>query len=135
MVLASGARVASGEVFNIAHPEPATWEELGGAAARILGRKVVRVRVPPWAAFLACAGSGGIGRLSGRPTALNLSKYRDMLPDAWEADVAKARRELGFEARVPLEEGLQGDPRLVRPERAALKLLRSVPLFLAAPHL
>jgi len=107
MALASGARVASGEVFNIAHPAPATWEELGGAAARILGRKVVRVRVPPWAAFLACAGSGGIGRLSGRPTALNLSKYRDMLPDAWEADVAKARRELGFEARVPLEEGLR----------------------------
>ncbi len=107
MVLAAGAGGESGELFNVAHPEPATWEELGGAAARILGRKVVRVRVPPWAAFLASAVSGGIGRLSGRPTALNLSKYRDMLPDAWEADVTKARRGLGFEARVPLEEGLQ----------------------------
>jgi nucleoside-diphosphate-sugar epimerase len=107
MVLAAGADVASGEVFNVAHPEPATWEELGGTAARILGRKAVRIRVPPWTAYAVCAVSDGLGRLRRRPTALNLSKYRDMLPDAWEADVTKARRVLGFEARVPLEEGLR----------------------------
>ena len=107
MLLAGSADVPSGEIVNVAHPRPMTWEALGRAAAAILGRRVVRVHVPPWGAFLACAVSGGVSRLSGRPMALNLSKYQEMRPDAWEADVRKAQRVLGFEAGVSLEDGLR----------------------------
>jgi len=107
VLTAAGADVPSGEVFNVAHPRPATWEELGKAVAGILGRSAVCVHIPPWGAFLAGALSGGIGRLRGRPTALNLSKYQEMRPAAWEADVRKARDILGFEARVALEDGLR----------------------------
>jgi dihydroflavonol-4-reductase len=107
ILMAAGADVASGEVFNIAHSLPATWEEIGKAAAAILGRRTVRVRVPPWGAFLVSAASGGIGRLSGRPAALNLGKFQEMRPAAWEADIQKARDILRFEARVSLEDGLR----------------------------
>jgi dihydroflavonol-4-reductase len=107
MILAAKAEVLSGEIFNIAAPKPATWDEVGKEAARVLGRKLIRVRIPAWAAFTVAAASTGIGRLRHRPTALNLSKFKDMRPDHWEADVTKAREILGFEARISLEEGLR----------------------------
>jgi dihydroflavonol-4-reductase len=106
LLLAGDSSVSSGEVFNIADARPYTWDELGEAAARILGRRLVPVRVPNPAAFLACAVSEGIARVRGRATALNLSKYRDMRPEGWVAEVGKAREILGFETRFSLEEGL-----------------------------
>jgi nucleoside-diphosphate-sugar epimerase len=107
MLLAAGSAVPSGDVFNIADARPRTWDEIGETAARILGRKTVRVRVPHWVAFLACAAAGGVGRLRGRATALNLSKYRDMRPNGWVADVRKAAEVLGFKTRYGLEDGLK----------------------------
>jgi dihydroflavonol-4-reductase len=107
ILLAARSAVRSGEVFNIADPEPRTWDEIGEIAARILGRKTVRVRVPSWLAFLACAASGAVGRLRGRATALNLSKYMDMRPDGWVADSRKAEDVLGFKTRFTLEDGLK----------------------------
>jgi dihydroflavonol-4-reductase len=106
VLLAGEKRVASGEIFNIADSKPHTWDDLGETAARILGRKLVRVRIPNPAVFLACAVSEGMARVRGRATAVNLSKYRDMRPDGWVADVRKAREILGFETRFSLEEGL-----------------------------
>jgi nucleoside-diphosphate-sugar epimerase len=107
ILLAAGTGAPSGEIFNIADAGLATWDEMGETAARILGRKVVRVRIPDWAAFLGCAAADGVGRLRGRATTLNLGKYEDMKPDNWTADVRKARELLGFESRISLEEGLR----------------------------
>jgi nucleoside-diphosphate-sugar epimerase len=105
--MAAAAGVRSGEIFNVAAPRPATWNEMGETAARILGRKFLRVHVPAWAIFAVSAASTGVGRVRGEPAALNLSKFNDMRPDYWEADVRKARELLGFEARTSLEEGLR----------------------------
>jgi nucleoside-diphosphate-sugar epimerase len=106
-LLAARTNLPSGEIIHIANTGASTWEEVGRTAARILGRKVVRVRIPGWVAFLVCAVSEGAGRLRGRATALNLGKYQDMRPESWAADVSKARDLLGFETRIPLEEGLK----------------------------
>lgn len=104
--LASGADVASGEVFNIADPRAFSWEDIGGTVADLLGKKLTHVHIPHWTAFLASAASEGIGRLGGGAHALNLSKYKQMKPDGWVVDVRKAREGLGFETRYSLEEGL-----------------------------
>ncbi len=108
MLLAARARdVASGEVFNIAAPAPATWEEIGRAAAAVFGRRVVGLRIPLWAAYLVCAASEGISRIRRKATPLNMSKFHDMRAPGWAADVEKARRVLGFEARIGLDDGLR----------------------------
>jgi UDP-glucose 4-epimerase len=79
IVAAGAAADVSGRVYNIAGGHPVSVKEMGGALARILG-------VPPRMEFLPS-----------RP-----GDIRDSF-----ADVASARRELGFEARVSLEEGLR----------------------------
>lgn len=104
--LASRAGLASGEIFNIADPRAYSWEDIGGTVAGILGKKLTHVHIPHWTAFLASAASEGIGRLGGGAHVLNLSKYKQMIPDGWVVDVRKAREGLGFETRFSLEEGL-----------------------------
>jgi len=106
-LLAGRADLPGGEVFNIADPAPCGWEDIGRIAARLLGKRPVDVRLPLWTAYLASAASEGIGRLLGVETALlTSSKFEQMKPDAWVADVSKARRGLGFETRFSLEQGL-----------------------------
>ncbi|HPW18220.1 MAG TPA: NAD-dependent epimerase/dehydratase family protein [Candidatus Aminicenantes bacterium] len=106
-LLAGRAEAAAGQVFHIADPTPRGWEDLGRVAASLLGKRPVRVRVPLWAAALAAAGSEGFGRLLGRDKGLlNRDKVRLAGAPGWVADAAKARRVLGFETRVALEEGL-----------------------------
>ncbi len=106
-LLASAAEVPSGEIFNIAHPEPSSWEEMGETAARLLGQNVRGIRIPLWIAFLTAAGAEAIARVLRRPKAVNLSKYKEARLDAWIADITKARDILGFEARTPLVEGMK----------------------------
>lgn len=106
-LLAGDPRRPSGEVFNIADPQPVGWEDIGRIAAGLLGKRPIPVHLPIWSAYLASVASEGVGRLVGGGNSLfNVSKVKQMKPDGWVADVRKARRELGFETRFSLEQGL-----------------------------
>jgi len=106
VLLAARPGVPSGEVFNIADPRIYTWEDIGRTVAGLLGKKLIRVRLPLWTAYLASAASEGIGRRCGGSSTLNLSRYKQIKADGWVVDVRKARQGLGFESRFSLEEGL-----------------------------
>jgi len=107
MDIASRSDAAAGEVFNIADGTPYSWEDIGRSAAEAMGKKVLPVRVPMWAAYLAAAGSEIVSKLSGKPTPLNRSKLRDMKQSGWVADVGKAKELLGFETVHPLGEAIR----------------------------
>jgi nucleoside-diphosphate-sugar epimerase len=106
-LLAARPELGSGEIFNIASEEPVTWESMGQTAARLMGRRVRRVRVPRGLSFLVCTLAEGTARLTGRPTALNRSKYAELKEEVWTMDVSKAKAELGFRAAYSLEDGLR----------------------------
>jgi nucleoside-diphosphate-sugar epimerase len=107
VLLALKSDIPSGEIFNIASAQPCSWQDLGKAAAAVLGRKVRRVRIPGWTVFMAAVAAEGLGHVRRRPTAVNLSKYKDMKAEEWVMDVRKAKDVLGFETRTSLEEGLK----------------------------
>ncbi|HRD02611.1 MAG TPA: NAD-dependent epimerase/dehydratase family protein [Candidatus Saccharicenans sp.] len=96
-----------GEIYNVADPVPRTWEDIGEEAARILNKKVRKVKVPLWLARTA-AGMSELGsKLSGKPKPLNLSKYRDMEKLSWVADPSRIKEELGFETTWPFSQALE----------------------------
>ena len=76
---AADAPGATGRIFNVAAGKPASVNELAEAVGRILGKSVQKQSAPA------------------RPGDVR---------DSW-ADVSAARSELGYEAHVPLEEGLR----------------------------
>jgi len=106
VLLAAKPGLPSGDIFNIADSKVYSWEDIGRTVANLLGKNLIRVRVPHWTAYLASAASEGIGRLGGGAHALNMGKFKQMKPDGWVVDVRKARQDLGFETRFSLEEGL-----------------------------
>ena len=78
-VLAAEAQGVSGMIFNVSAGTPATVNQLSETVGSLLGKPVDRRYLPP------------------RPGDLR---------DSW-ADVERARRLLGWEARIGLEEGLR----------------------------
>jgi UDP-N-acetylglucosamine/UDP-N-acetyl-alpha-D-glucosaminouronate 4-epimerase len=78
-VLAAEASEASGHVLNIATGEPRTVNELADTIGEVLGKPVEKEYLP---------------------------ERTGDVRDSW-ADVSAARRQLGWEARVALEEGLR----------------------------
>ncbi|MGB9894112.1 MAG: NAD-dependent epimerase/dehydratase family protein [Candidatus Saccharicenans sp.] len=97
----------SGEIYNVADPVPKTWEDIGLEAARILGCKVKKIKISLGLVKTAAGLSELSSKISGKPSALNLSKYQDLEKLSWVAEVSKIKRELGFETRWDFSQGLQ----------------------------
>lgn len=97
----------SGEIFNIAAPEPWTWEKLGEATGLALGRKIRKVRISMAFAFLVALLSELVEHLKGEPGRFNCDKYTDLKQPGWVADVDKAAAWLSFRPRYSLEKALQ----------------------------
>lgn len=97
----------SGEIFNIADPEPHYWDDLGTLAAGLLGVKTFHLTIPLPVVYTAAMFSEIIGRITGKPTIINREKFRDLKQEGWVADISKARTVLGFYPDFPLEEGLR----------------------------
>jgi len=98
---------AGGRIFYLAHAAPASWDEFGSVAARLMGRKLRTVTIPEKAAYVLGLCAEWWTRLSGKPGILSRDKVREACCAGWVCDPGRARRELGFCASTGLEEGLR----------------------------
>lgn len=105
-VLAAAASEATG-IFHIAEPRAYRWAEVVDRLAAAVGRTGVRVRVPDMLVRGAAAVSETVARLRRKPGIFDRDKAREILAPGWMCETERARRDLGFEARVPLDEGLR----------------------------
>ena len=67
----------------------------------------LRITAPLWVLRIVTFCGEYIGRLTGRMTAQNNDKYYIMRQRNWRCDITPARRELGYEPQVQLEEGVR----------------------------
>lgn len=106
MVLAAEKDAAVGEVFTIGGEEYLTLNELVEKIANILNRPLRRRRIPAWPVQLA----GLLCEITFRPLGIDPPLYRRrvgfFLKDR-AFDISKAKRLLGYEPRVRLDEGLR----------------------------
>ncbi|HEX7088985.1 MAG TPA: NAD-dependent epimerase/dehydratase family protein [Longimicrobiales bacterium] len=93
-------------VYHIADPRPYSWREVVEEVARAVGRRARMVRVPGALVHAAALASEWSAALGGRATIFNRDKARELLAPGWLCETEAARRDLGFEARIPLPQGL-----------------------------
>jgi nucleoside-diphosphate-sugar epimerase len=106
-IQAGQPEAGEGRAYNVADGAPTTWAEFVNGLARLLGLPPVRFSLPRRVAY-------PLGWLMERWAALRGAGHRPLLTRmAVEFvgthqgfDVVRARREMGFEPRVLLEEGL-----------------------------
>ena len=67
----------------------------------------IRITAPLWLLRVITFCGEYIGRLTGKVTALNNDKYHIMKQRNWRCDIGPARRELGYEPKYQLEEGVR----------------------------
>ncbi|MCX6561462.1 MAG: NAD-dependent epimerase/dehydratase family protein [Candidatus Aminicenantes bacterium] len=106
LILAGEAGVRSGEIFQVGNPDASSFEEIGRLAALHLGRRARRLRIPMAAVKAAARLSDARSRRTGRASLINRPKVAELEQTGWEADVGKARAELGFETTYSLDAGL-----------------------------
>ena len=67
----------------------------------------IRITAPLWLLRIITFCGEYVGRITGKVTALNNDKYHIMKQRNWRCDIGPARRELGFEPKFQLDEGVR----------------------------
>ena len=67
----------------------------------------IRIKAPLWVLKMVCMAGEYYSKYSGKVTALNNDKYNIMRQRNWRCDIEPARKELGYDPKVKLEEGVR----------------------------
>ena len=104
IVAASGA--PAGRTYHAAHPEIVSQRALAEAIGRAVGRSPWLVPLPAPVVRASLAVSGALARLARRATVLDPTREQELLGPAWTCTSDGLERETGWQARVPLAQGL-----------------------------
>lgn len=102
-VLAAQSDVAAGSVYLVSDGAERTAAQFAELGERVLGHRVVRVKVPGWFVFAVATVTEW---LHPGGSYVNRDKARELVHDCWVCSPDKARAELGFAAEYTLERGL-----------------------------
>jgi dihydroflavonol-4-reductase len=107
ILMAGESDRAVNQTYYISSREVYGWKEVGNITKRLLGRRVLRVRVPEAGVYAVAAFSEFFALFSPKPALINLEKARDMVQDYWTCDSSKAKRDFGYEQEISLEDGIR----------------------------
>lgn len=97
-----------GRKYNIAEPRSYTQAEFRRIVAGELGRKaVIPLRMPLGIVKAVSYVAQKIGLLTGKPSTLNLDKFKIMKQRNWQCTTDAAATDFGFTARTDLREGIR----------------------------
>jgi dihydroflavonol-4-reductase len=107
IVLASRRTEAIGQVYFLSNQTATSWEELFSVAT-VLGEKRMKKWVfPNFSIYLVAAAAEPMAFLTGKAVLYNFEKARELAQTNWSCDPSKARRELGYEAKTPILDGMR----------------------------
>jgi len=107
LYLSTRKELNSGEIINIAAPQPYLWDEIGEAAGRALGKKLKKISLPLPAFYVSAFISELVGVLTKNPSIFNRQKFKEAKQAGWIADVRKAEEKLFFKTRYDLQEAIE----------------------------
>lgn len=96
---------AAGETYFVGSERAYAWGEVRAAVEAALGRRTLKLPVPPALMGVAGALSEGVGRLGGTLPPLTRDKA-EAARYAWTCAVAKAARDVRYRQEVPLGDGM-----------------------------
>ena len=82
-------------------------EALGNCIADNLDRKVINVKIPLFIVKSVAAVSQLVAGITGKLSALNLEKYRELKAESWVCDVGPTFEDLEYQPLYHLEKGVK----------------------------
>lgn len=108
IIRAGEGDAAVGRVYFLANPEGYALDDVVSLLSGIMGRRrPLSLPVPHLAAVGVALAAEALARFRDRAPVINRDKVRELSEPDWTCSPERAWRELGFEARIPLEQGLR----------------------------
>jgi len=104
---AAEAAEGANEVFYLANEATVEISQVLGLVERALGKRALKVGIPDRVLRFLGAVVEDAASLVGKRSMFGRDKAREMTQKAWCCSPAKAARLLGWNARVPLEQGMR----------------------------
>jgi nucleoside-diphosphate-sugar epimerase len=105
--LGSQKELESGEIFNIANPDPYSADAVGEAAGLALGKKLRKIKIPLPVISLSASISGIANKFRKSPRIFDRNKFKDIKQKSWAANTRKATQALSFHTQYTLQEAVQ----------------------------
>lgn len=107
IVLAGESETAVGRTYFISNEDDYSMHAVADLMAALMRRRLRTITIPRTVAYgvalLAEAGAG----LMRKPPVINRDKVTELSQTGWTCSIGRAKSELGYTPRVPLEEGLR----------------------------
>jgi nucleoside-diphosphate-sugar epimerase len=107
IILAGESENSIQKTYFIASEQTYTWEEIGAVTSKILGKKTFRITLPECIVIAIFALGEIASRCSSKPSIINREKAKDITQQFWTCSVENAKRDLGFQQLLSLEEGIR----------------------------
>ncbi len=105
--LAATKEVAKGETYFISSKEFYNWPQIGKIIKSGMGKGAITLRLPHVLIYGVATVAQFFAMFSSKPATINLEKARDFVQEAWTCDTKKSQKDLGFEEKYTLEEGMK----------------------------
>lgn len=106
IMLAAQSDKSIGQTYFISSERGYSWREVGDITAKILGKRVIRIKIPHLIVYLVAGFSQAINYFQNDATILNFEKANEIV-EQWVCSVEKAKRELGYSQKIDLEKGIR----------------------------
>ena len=107
IILAGESERSAGRVYFISSDEVYSYRDLASRIAGIFGKRVRSFAIPRPVAFGIAYAAEAAAALTRKPPVINRDKVIDLSQACWGCSIERAKRELGYSQRVPIEEGLR----------------------------
>ncbi len=107
IILAGESKTSTGRAYFISSDEVYSWLSVADLVAKVIGRPLRKIAIPRNIAYGLAVVAEGLAAVTGKPPVINRDKVTDLSQTCWGCSIERARSELGYSQRVPLEEGLR----------------------------
>jgi dihydroflavonol-4-reductase len=106
IILAGESEIAAGRTYFISSERAYYQSEVANLIANALKKQPRRIAIPKPVAYIAALGVEAYAALTAKPPVINRDKVTDLSQRCWGCSAELAKRDLGYQQKVTLENGL-----------------------------
>lgn len=107
IILAGESDRSTGRAYFISSAEVYSMRQLAARIAEMMGRRARTIAIPRPLAFGVALAAEGVAALTRKLPVINRDKVRDLSERCWGCSIERAKRELGYNPQISIEEGLR----------------------------
>ncbi len=107
IIRASELKKSIGKTYFITSLQPYSWSDIAQTTLKVMNKKGIRIPVPVGLMKGVAIISEGISSFTKKPALVNNQKIIEMKQDFWICSPDRAKKDIGFESKISLEDGIR----------------------------